>query len=220
MKKIILFEDKIDRDSKQQCNINLNECTFLETVFGSNECTSLLSSFIDNDRVLSLYDTILIHASIEFSDDISIIDKLKNYCNANSKKLVIFSGGGDIGSLQNNTLNITAKSLYENIEIFLKEYQKNTSNLLMLAHGQNWILNILLNSLEKLNLYIENNKESEKYNIFLMTVGLNKIKQIIDTREYDSIIENIETPDRKININQMKQISANLKKLIQDKANV
>jgi len=218
MKKIILLEDKIERDNLKQCTIDFDNYKNIETFIGKSACVKL-NDFIKNNESLNAFDTILIHASIKCNET-NIIGKLKTYCSINSKNLVIFSGGGDIGSLQDNTLEITAKNLYENIEVFLDNYP-DTSHLLMLAYSERWTLNIFLNLLEKLNKFIENNTNDymEDFDEFEDDFDLLRIKVILNSNEYEDILKDINIKDDEITISQMKILSNNLKNLIKSKAN-
>ena len=86
----------------------------------------------------------------------------------------------------------------------------------MLALGENWYLNMLLNSLEKLNIFIENNKKYPvQKSIFSSKVGLTKIKEV-SPDSYLSVLKEIDS--NSLTTTQVKQISENLTVLIQDQA--
>lgn len=219
MKKIIFFENKVDR--KNSYNIDFSKHReFLNTVFGNDACNKELDAFLKDNTILDQYDTVLMHATIYHEDKRNkLFRTLKEYCK-NKINLVIFSGGGDIGSLNNNILEVTAKSFYENINIFLNKYQDATSNLLMLAYGENWDLNMLLNTLEKLNVFIANNDEIiEDFDDFEDDFNFIKIKKVLAPAEYKLIFKNVKIDDYEINTDQIKIIRDNLKNLIQDRAN-
>lgn len=219
MKKILLLEDKIDRDSLKQSNIDFDNFPFLETKFG-DKANNQLNKFIGNNDDFNSYDTIFIHGSIQCIEK-NIISLLKTYCSKNNINLIVFSGGSDISSFQSNILEITAKKFYENIQVFLNHYP-NTSHVLMLAYGEKWTLNILLNLLEKLNILIENNTDnySEDYDDFEDDFDLLKIKEILNVSEYESLFKDLEEKTDEISISQIRIMSHNLKKLIEAKANV
>jgi hypothetical protein len=218
MKKILLLEDKIDRDSLKQSNVDFDNFSFLETKFG-DKANDQLNKFIANNDDFNSYDTIIIHGSIQCIEE-NIVSLLRTYCSKNNKSLVIFSGGSDISSFQNNILEITAKSFYENIEVFLNHYS-NTSHVLMLAYGEIWALNILLNLLEKLNIFVENNEDNhvEDFDDFEDDFDLLKIKKLLNNIEYENLFRNIDKEIEEISISQIKIMSDNLKKLIEAKAN-
>lgn len=216
MKKIILLEDKVDRDSLNQANIDFDQYTNLEAVFGKNECIEYLNDFSKLDD----FEIVIIHASIQGESQENIVQKVKDYCAKFQKSLVIFSGGGDIGTLRNNTLEITAKSLYINLPTFLETYPDN-SHLLMLAYGEHWYLNILLRILERLNILIEENDENftEDYDEFEDDYDFVKVKKILSDKDYKVIFLNINIEDDEITISQIKSIRDNMAKLIRDNVN-
>lgn len=207
MKKVILLEDKIDRDSLKQSNIDFTKYDNLEAVFGKDNCNKYLNNFNE----LDVFDTVIIHASIQYEEE-NIIQQLKNYCN--DKFLIIFSGGGDIGTFKNNMLEVTAKSLYSNLPIFLEKYPKD-SHILMLAYGENWSLNILLNTLEKLNLLIEDSDESleEDFDEFEDDF-FHQIKKILNYEDYKSIFDEVVIDNYEISLYQIKTIRDNLLNII------
>jgi hypothetical protein len=132
---------------------------------------------------------------------------------------VIFSGAGDIGSLRGNTLEITAKSLYTNLPIFMKHYP-DFSHILMLAYGENWSLNIVLNVIEKLNVFIENNHDNlvEDYDEFEDDFELIKLKIILKDR-YENLISKNKNGNQTIEMYQIKTIRENLTNLILEQIN-
>ena len=84
----------------------------------------------------------------------------------------------------------------------------------MLALGEKWQFNILLNTLEQLNIFIQNNeKESINKSIFSSKSGLLKIKEV-NEEIYESIFKNFTSNNlTKIDI---ETISANLKNMIME----
>lgn len=217
MKNVILLEDKVDRDSLKQAHIDFDKFENLKAVLGKYDCNAILSSFVQLDT----FEVIIVHASIECDEKQNVIQEIKKYCSEKNKTLVIFSGGGDIGSLKNNTLEITAKSLYANLPTFMKHYP-DSSHILMLAYGENWCLNIVLNILEKLNNFIENNNENfieDDYDEFENDYELIKLKSILGNVEYESKISQNKNGDRTIAIFQIKTIRDNLVNIILEKIN-
>ncbi len=220
MKKILFLENKVAR--KDSYDIDFTKYKKLVSVFTDEKCNKILGDFLEDNNMFDQYDTILIHATLYYEDKRSeLFQVLKSYCKNNNIKLVIFSGGGDIGSLNQGILEVTAKSFYENIEIFLEKYENNISNLLMLAYGEYWDLNILLNTLEKLSVLIEDEDANfiEDYDDFEDDFDFIKIKKVLDKKQYKMIFKNIDIEDYEIDMNQIETIRDNLKNLIQDKAN-
>ena len=80
----------------------------------------------------------------------------------------MFSGGIDTNSYQEDGeykfLKINSKTIYsENLKLFLKEFENNKKEILILSYGHKWKLNILLNIFEKINYFIAKNDEELIY---------------------------------------------------------
>lgn len=212
MKKVILLENKDERQKEHIFDMSKYE--FFDNVLGDNDCNNLLDKFLQNNSIFDDYDTIIIHESI-YDDQkrINLFEVLKNYCS--NKNLIMFSGNNTQFSLENESLlRISPSSLYNNIEVFLNAYEKNGSNILMLALGEKWQFNILLNTLEQLNIFIQNNeKESINKSIFSSKSGLLKIKEV-NEEIYESIFKNFTSNNlTKIDI---ETISVSLKNMIME----
>lgn len=216
MKKVLLLEDKIQRDSLKQANINFSKFTNLEAKFGEDAC----SQFLNDLEYLNSFDVIIVHASIRCVENQNIIQEIKKHCSEKDKTLVIFSGGGDIGHFKNNTLEVTAKSLYTNLPAFLSHYP-DSSHALMLAYGEKWSINIMLNIIEKLNIFIEDNKDdlTEDYDDFEDDFDLIRLRSIIGIDEYTSKISKNKNSNQTIGMSQIKLIKDNLVELIMGKVN-
>ncbi len=214
MKKILLLENK---DNRQDIlTFNLKQYPFLNNVLGDNNCNSLLDNFLENQSIFAEYDIIIIHESIYYdAKREKLFAILNSFCS--EKKVIKFSGNNTQFSLENEfSLQLSSTSLYENLEIFLEAYKVDDSNILMLALGKNWYLNVLLNSLEKLNIFIENNNKPKQKSIFSSKAGLTKIKAV-SPESYALIFSGIDS--NTITTDQMNKVTDRLKKLIQDKAN-
>lgn len=209
MKKVLLLEDKKQRDSLRQANIDFSKFTNLEAKFGEGACKVVLN--LNNLEYLNNFDVIIVHASIQCDENQNILQEIKKYCSENNKTLVTFSGGGDIGSFKNNTLEVTAKSLYANLSVFLSHYP-NSSHILMLAYGEKWSINILLNIVERLNIFIEDNKNDliEDYDDFEDDFDLIKLQNIFGIEEYKSKISINKNGNQTIGMSQIKIIRDNL----------
>ncbi len=215
MRKILLLENK---DSRQKGFHNkLKKYPSLNNILGDENCNSLLDQFLEKQSIFDDYDTIIIHESIYYDEKREeLFCTLTDFCR--EKNLVKFSGNNRAFSLESDKLlQLSSKLLYENIEVFLEAYQENNSHILMLALGKRWYLNIFLNSLEKLNLFLENNKkEKMQKSIFSSKSGLTKIKEV-SPENYSFLFQEINS--NQITKEQMESIVNRLKKLIQDKTN-
>ena len=212
MKKVILLENKNERQKEHIFDMSKYE--FFDNVLGDNDCNNLLDKFLQNNSIFDNYDTIIIHESIyDDKKRINLFEVLKNYCS--NKNLIMFSGNNTQFSLENESLlRISPSSLYNNIEVFLNAYEKKGSNILMLALGEKWQFNILLNTLEQLNIFIQNNeKESINKSIFSSKSGLLKIKEV-DEEIYESIFKNFTSNN--LTKNDIETISINLKNMIME----
>jgi len=219
MKKIILLENITKR--QQSTKINFENLNHLENILGEENCNNKLDKFMNDNSIFNNYDVIIIHESIYFeSERKSLFQILEKYC-INNRILVKFSGNNSQSSLNQNILTLSSEKFYGNIEIYLSENEKNKANILMLAYGKNWKLNPLLNTLQSLNIFIENfNGEEEiDFDEFEDDFELLKLKIILNKEEYQKLFKNIEELDDEISIEQIKTITYNLQKLIKSKSN-
>lgn len=186
MSKILLIEDRSARQKffKEDTKINLDKYSdILDNAIDSKYDTvynDLKTELFDFDN----YEVLISHKSAYNEDNSAILHRLENYCKSNSKKLVLFSGGIDSiyhykdGDYEHLELN--SKLFYShNLELFLGDFKKNNFNILSLAYGKQWKLNIMLEILEKINLYIEqNDKEINFYKKFASVVNIESLKSI------------------------------------------
>lgn len=191
MKKILLIEDRTERQKK------FTE----ETDFDFDNYTEILDNkTILNKESLEGYSTIITHRSAFGKDNKNTLDFLKDYCADSKVNLVFFSGGITATYYTQSTfefLLLNSKSFYgSNLKLFLEEAKNSEPNLLLLAYGENWQVNIMLNTLSKINLFIASAQAKEaviaKLRIFERKTEMNMLKGIIDT-EYLS-------PDEKGNV--------------------
>jgi hypothetical protein len=157
MKKVILIEDRPNRqvDFIKKINKNLNEISILENICGFekfNHYKEILSS--GSLTELDKYQVIIVHRSaLSGSERLRLIDFSRN----NAKTLVLFSGGISSVTLQKlgtggTLLTINSKDLYSHSLInYLKSKELN---VLELAFGENWKINLEVNLLDKLIFYM------------------------------------------------------------------
>lgn len=175
MRKILLIEDRSHRqnDFVELSNINLE--SYHEIL--DNKIDEKYEEFIENIKNnnfdLSKYDVIIAHQSIFINDFKEILGKLKSYCKNNHKKLVLFSGGNEISYINDEyeELGLSSEDFYsKNFKIFLENFKQNKVNIRILAFGNKWKLNIMLNVLEKISLFVEShNDEDLDYDEFVNT---------------------------------------------------
>ena len=177
MDKILLIEDRFERQKRfmDETKIDLY----------SSEITSILDNIVGESYIkifndlkndtynFDKYAIIILHKSAFDTYNTSIIAKLERYCHESSKVLVLFSGGIDANYYLKDEnfelIELNSKTFYShNLQIFLEDFKNNNLHPLILCYGDKWKLNILLNILETLNLYIDTtNKDKILYKTFM-----------------------------------------------------
>jgi len=206
MKKILLVED---RPQRQQIFLEKQVIDLTNDILVNcaDEAHRYLIEDIKTESIdWNQYSTIIIHRS-GFSQE--ILDKLKEFCKENTIKLVFFSGG--ISSTfymaqPYEFLQLNSKEFYtKNLKKFL---ETNKNNLLQLAYGEKWEVNILLNKLEKINKFIEDNRiegdgENAYYSDFSEKINIDLLQTLIENLSIEEEvtvikIEEIEKISKKI----------------------
>lgn len=166
MKKILLIEDRTKRQNDFLSELNI-DLTHYESIL-DNKIDSQYSQFLqeikDNTFNLNIYEIIIAHESIFIGENRVVLNKLKAYCKVNKKTLVLFSGSNSnsYNNEEYEELGLISSDLYsENLVLFLEEFQKGNKNILILSYGKQWKLNIVLNILEKVFLFIELHKDED-----------------------------------------------------------
>ncbi len=186
--KILLIDDRIERQVKftNESGINLNDYRDILDNYTGEKYEQLLSEFRNgNYNLISDYEVIITHRSAYEEINGKVLDKFKELCKNENKKLVFFSGGiSSVAYLVEpfEFLLLNSEVLYsKNIEIFLDSIETSELNILLLAYGKNWNLNILLNTLEKINMFIGQNEKKEmvSYNIFKKETGLAALENML-----------------------------------------
>ncbi len=212
MNKVLLIEDRIERQIKFTKDTGIDLTKYSD--FLDNKI-SLDKTNLDN------YSTIITHRSAFGDEDENILDYLKKHCDETQTQLVFFSGG-ITNTFYSNTkyefLLLNSKSFYSrNIELFLNDIrQENEPNLLLLGYGKQWKFNILLNTLENVNLFISNSKSEKK-----TKVKLNRFKTSTKIENISHLV-NIDYPDETggVTLNELEIFSMKLRDEIQKKVEV
>ena len=159
MKKAILIEDRTERQNQYLsiAGIKIEELTCLKNII-EQEYEDLIDYISKGDTsILDEYDVIILHRSATSSDIIEA------HCEKKEKALVLFSGGTTASYYQNGPnekLSLNSKDLYsKNLRLFLDELKVDNINLRVLAYGEKWELNLVLNILEKINKIKQNDFE-------------------------------------------------------------
>ncbi len=163
MKKILLIEDRKERQDKF---INLTSIDLGKYSNILDNCTGVaydrkFDEFKKDNYVLEEYDVIIVHKSAFDEKDYNtkIIGKLDAYARKHQKVIVYFSGGIDASYYVKEDnfmlMELNSKTFYsENLRLFLNAFKNGESEPLILSYGSKWKLNIALNALETLNLYL------------------------------------------------------------------
>jgi len=201
--KILLIEDRADRQRKFT-KIDFSKYPMVDNKIG-DAYKEIEKAFNEERFELHDYDVIISHRSAFGENNSKVLSKLKEFCKESKKQLILFSGGISVPFYTTTpfeSLSINSKELYgDNLELFLEEAKVNNhSNLLLLAYGKNWELNILLNTLEKINMFLVKNEESITYNRFKFDTKYKTIEKLIDFEEYNSGFTKEDIEDIKVKI--------------------
>ena len=168
--KILLIEDRRQRQDTfiKESKMNFNDYEdVLVNIVGDNY-TVLSNQFKDNKKIENLdnYAVIVSHKSAFEDENTSVSAKLERYCKEHKKVLVWFSGGIDTNYYTEENgyelLEINSMTLYsENLQMFLDDFRYGGINPLILGYGYKWKLNIVLNALEGLNLFMQKEKKEK-----------------------------------------------------------
>jgi hypothetical protein len=177
MKKILLIEDRKERQQRfVNCtNIDLNDYSdTLENITGQ-EYDEVYESFKKNEFNFNDYAMVIVHKSAFNGDTQKILYGIERECKSRAIPLVFFSGGITANYYEEEKnfkkLELNSKDFYsQNLQMFLENYRRTREvELLMLSYGQRWKLDIVLNCMEKINIFIETHKNEEDiiYNEFV-----------------------------------------------------
>ena len=210
---ILLIEDRVDRQKYFMSETDIDLDRYSDVL--DNMIKSKYHEFVQKIKAdttdLDKYTVIVSHKSAFGDDNIGILQKLENHCRQYNKPLVLFSGGTDTNYYENidfELLELNSKLFYsDNLQRFLKETEEGTSNILTLAYGKQWKLNILLNVLEKINLQITANiaLDYEEFQLDTNSDLLDDIKVEL----YVPVIQN-----GTIGIDEMKKVGLDLEQYI------
>jgi len=169
MKKILLIEDRKERQQRfiHQTNINLNNyIDILENIIDKGY-DDIYDEFKNGKFNFHDYIMVIVHKSAFNGDTQKIIYSIENECKSRAIPLVFFSGGITANYYEEEKnfkkLELNSKDFYsQNLQMFLEKYRKNREiELLILSYGKKWKLDIVLNCIEKINIFIETHKNEE-----------------------------------------------------------
>ena len=166
MRKILLIEDRFKRqqDLLDGQGVSLDKYNdILDNKIG-DEYLSFNQEIKDDNFNLNSYEVIIAHESIFKEDNRVILNKLRNYCKAKNKPLVLFSGNNEDSYLNEGyeELGLISTKLYsENLVLFLDDFRKENCNILILSYGRHWKTNVMLNVLERISYFISVNSDND-----------------------------------------------------------
>jgi hypothetical protein len=156
MKQFILIEDRAQRQRNALGSrlVDLQSHSNLLNISGGAEFDRLRKNFENGDfSLLSDYSTIMLHRSAFSTETRS---RMIDFIKSSKRKVVMFSGGITgcqmtfISGLEILLLNV---NLFYSDSLFLF-LDSRTENLLELAFGEKWKASILLDTLDRFNLYM------------------------------------------------------------------
>ncbi len=189
MKKILLIEDIQSRQEEflKEVDIELDKDEYknkLDNKIG-DEYTNVFHQLKENTFNYEEYSMFILHASAFEPHRTEIIFKIEEYCKKYTKPLVYFSGGKEVNNYSAieglEKLELNTKVFYsKNLKVFLDNYNDKKPNILMLSYGDQWKTNIILNVLEKINIFIENNdnKDDAVFSLFKNFTKLDQLNQL------------------------------------------
>ena len=217
-KKVLIIENRTQRQKQflSLTDINLNDYPFIHNKIGK-----LYDEFKENllkdTSILNEYEVIISHRSAFEKDNKKVFDLIRNYCERSKKYFILFSGGLSTSYYSKEPyeqLSLNSKDFYSlNLKLFLDEINTNDNiNLLLLAFGEKWELNIVLNSLEKINsLSSDEIEEFDDFNEFY-GINLKTLKGIIYFDEFNK--------EEEVSIEIVKQIKQKILNYINNKLGI
>lgn len=194
MRKVLLIEDRAERqkDLLKSSDVSLEKYSSILDNMIEDKFKTFIKDIRNNNFDLTPYDVIIAHQSIFIEDKRELLSIIKDACQE-GKKLVLFSGDMEILSYSDvkyEELGLSSKKLYsKNLELFLKEFEEGKINIRILAFGIYWKVNIMLNILEKINLFIEKNSDEDiDYDEFLNLTGFSSMDNI-DIKLYEMKVD-------------------------------
>lgn len=190
----MLIDDRPERQKRfyENTKIDISEYFDILDNFTAEIYEELLKEFEeDNFLRLDNYEVIIAHSSAFKEIRNKVMDTFKNICKKKKKSLIFFSGGISSIYIKNEPFKqmlLNSKKFYsQNLELFLKMSREGESNPLVLAFGEKWKINLLLNSLEKINIYIEKKdlEEDILYEEFEDETQLDLIKDFLEFEKPD-----------------------------------
>ncbi len=169
MKKILLIEDRSERQLLFMNKTNINFESYFEILENATgkQYEELFVKLKRGDLYFNDYAIVMTHKSAFADDNKDILHKIKELCQEQKIPLVLFSGGVSTNYYDKTEdleiMELNSKDFYsENLKLFLEKFRQHGQiELLILSYGNNWELNILLNTIEKIHNFIALNEDED-----------------------------------------------------------
>jgi len=222
MKKILLLEDRTYRQVRACNNASLELSKYEDELENAtNQRYEAHFQSLENDSFkVDAYKAIIAHKSGFGDDNQAMLHKLEQLCKKSGIPLIYFSGGISLVTFMHTEelekLEINSKVLYSNnLKLFLEHFQQQGEiELMILGYGKSWKLNILLNTLEKINLFMaRNNKEDVLYEDFANQTDFNLLEKTIREDE----IKAVETENGWVEYCELESLQKALEQLVEQR---
>ena len=196
MKKIALIEDRTRRQELfvEATKIDLYRYLVLDNII-EDSYQEFKDTILKDDSILDKYDIIVSHRSAFEDKNSQILSLIEKHCEKFGKSLIYFSGGISVNLYSHDNFDkliLNSKTFYsQNLKIFLDAAKEDKENILILSYGNNWKLNIVLNNLENVNLFLERYKLGKKDIDEFDNSKIRELEQI-DFPFYSSKLETID----------------------------
>jgi len=188
---ILIIEDRFERQFRllNQAGIDLNEYDFLENAT-KERYEEIYDALKEESFDFLRYEFIISHKSAFKDDNALMINRLKRGCEQNGIPLVFFSGNqsATYHDRDSNYAEMLSILLYsQNLKLFLEDRKiTNKPNMDILLYGEKWLLNIALNLLQEINIFIE---KSEDDRIFYKRFEMRFLDSLEFLKEHDICLE-------------------------------
>lgn len=223
MKKILLIEDVTSRQESfmHEMDFSLTDYTDVLENATDSKYHAIATSFKNAVFNLDEYSIIMAHNSAFESHTGVVLNGLKKYCEERNKPLVLFSGGE--GNYYDNNIHeylvLNTKNFYSpNLHLFLKAYKEGKHNILMLSYGEKWILNIMLNILEKVNIFL--NKSNHKENDDIVFKQFDNLTEVNKLKSLNLTFYSMEIEDGWVYLEEIKKLRDSIQEQIEKIGNV
>ncbi len=215
MKKVLLIEDRTERQLlfMNETKIDLNSYSDILENVTAEKYEKLFAELKDGSFNFNNYRAIIVHKSAFSDDNKMILHTIRSYCKEHEKPLILFSGGISANyydKTEYEIMEINSKDFYsDNLKLFLDNIEQ--MNLLILSYGANWKLNILLNTIEKINNFMGSNEDEDiLFEEFVNFVHL----QLLDNLDFDYYSPELE--NGWTDINEIQKIADSVEKYIRE----